>query len=113
MRTASLLCTGVVAVAVAACASRSEDLSETQQLIRKCDDLPAVADSTVSALQMRSNFGGRPVLQVGGLRSAVLRFDLSSIPPGAAIDSATLDLWVSDADRSWPIYVNRVTAPWT
>ncbi len=47
-----------------------------------------------------------------GMR-AVLRFDLSAIPPGAALDSATLGLQVTSPDDSGePVRIHRITAAW-
>jgi hypothetical protein len=85
------------------------------------------ADSYVdqATLQQGSNFGGVTPLQVESSQTLALlptnkrsfvKFDLStcSIPAAAAVQSATLSVYLSTApnqSRTWNI--NRVTAAWT
>jgi hypothetical protein len=85
------------------------------------------ADSYVdqATLQQNSNFGGITPLQVESSRTlghvftnkrSFVKFDLSScsIPAAAAVQSATLSVFLSAAptqNRTWNI--NRVTAAWT
>ena len=89
--------------------------------------LTASADSYVdqATLQQGANFGGVTSLQVESSQSLAListnkrsfvRFDLAScsIPAAAAVQSATLSVFLSTApnqSRTWNI--NRVTAAWT
>ncbi len=81
--------------------------------------LTAVADATLidDAGQPLANGGG--LLFVGktrdhGLRRALLRFDLSAIPAGATVQSATLNLRM-DRTRSdfYQVNVHRVLASWS
>lgn len=79
------------------------------------------ADAYVDQAADTSNFGGATELDVysrseGGNRRLLLRFELGqcSIPAGATIDSATLNLSMFSApsiDRTYEAF--RVTAPWT
>jgi hypothetical protein len=94
--------------------------------ISTCTLAPS-ADSYVdqATLQQGTNFGGATTLQVessqsGGLIStnkrSFVKFDLAScsIPSVAAVQSATLSVFLSTApsqNRTWN--VNRVTAAWT
>jgi hypothetical protein len=89
--------------------------------------LTSSADSYVdqATLQQGSNFGGATALQVESSQTLALiptnkrsfvKFDLSScsIPAVAAVQSATLSVFLSTApnqNRTWNI--NRVTAAWT
>jgi hypothetical protein len=89
--------------------------------------LTSSADSYVdqATLQQGSNFGGATALQVESSQTLALiptnkrsfvKFDLSScsIPAVAAVQSATLSVYLSTApnqNRTWNI--NRVTAAWT
>jgi len=66
-------------------------------------DAPLAADSHVNSLLPGNNFGSLPTLNVGGGASALLRFDLATLPAGttaAKLVKANLIL-----------YVNRVGAP--
>jgi len=66
-------------------------------------DAPLAADSHVNSLLPGNNFGSLPTLNVGGGASALLRFDLATLPAGttaARLVKANLIL-----------YVNRVGAP--
>ncbi len=93
--------------------------------ISTCTLTPS-ADSYVdqATLQQGSNFGGTTPLQVESSRTmglvsnkrSFVKFDLSScsIPAAAAVQSATLSVFLSGAptqNRTWNI--NRVTAAWT
>jgi hypothetical protein len=87
--------------------------------------LTSSADSYVdqATLQQGSNFGGATSLQVESSQTVLatnkrsfVKFDLSScsIPAVAAVQSATLSVFLSTApnqSRTWNI--NRVTAAWT
>ena len=52
-------------------------------------DLPAVADATLRTTQPASNFGALPQLQVDSGTQALIRFDLSALPPG--LTQASID----------------------
>ena len=47
----------------------------------------------------------------GDSARVVYRFDLSTLPPGADITSATVHLWVTN-DNSAPVNVYRITEDW-
>src|SRR5690606_12174179 len=55
---------------------------------------------------LNDNFGGTPYLMVGdrpsgqpGLFRAYVRFDLTRVPIDAALEQATLELWLRDAGK--------------
>jgi uncharacterized repeat protein (TIGR01451 family) len=78
--------------------------------------LTAVADSWIKESSADDINGTddevRVKNKVGDLHQALYRFDLSDPPPAAAIQSATLALWVNAKDDQGPIGLHRVTAPW-
>lgn len=79
-------------------------------------DLPAVADATLRTAQPASNFGALPQLQVDNATHALIRFDLSALPPGltsSSIAQASLRLYANRITT--PGYVNftRVESPWS
>lgn len=62
------------------------------------------------------NFGASAAANSGvvpgsGGRQALFRFDLSAIPQGSAITSATVTLWESN-DAHAVVRAHRITAPW-
>jgi hypothetical protein len=71
-----------------------------------------VADAYVKANALRVNFGKQPVLRVSAKDEALLSFDLSSIPPGAAVSTATLELYVNGDYGDGTIRVHPALAPW-
>ncbi|MCC6382260.1 MAG: DNRLRE domain-containing protein, partial [Dehalococcoidia bacterium] len=79
-------------------------------------DLPAVADTTLRTAQPASNFGALPQLQVDNSTDALIRFDLSALPPGtthASIAQATLRLYVNRVTSPGSVSFSRVESPWT
>src|SRR5260370_11718691 len=64
------------------------------------DDAVLTADAFVSTDAPSSNFGALPTLRVGGGNTAFMKFDLSTLPPGAT--SASI------ASAQLIVYVNRV-----
>ena len=62
------------------------------------------------------NFGGRKYVKVREksrrIRRALFRFDLSAVPAGATIQSATLHLRAVKTSKQ-TIYLHRVLDPWT
>ena len=126
---ASLLLGGGVGLA-ASFGITSSDLTTSTIVatvpISTCTLTPS-ADSYVdqATLQQGSNFGGATPLQVESSRTlglvstnkrSFVKFDLSScsIPAVAAVQSATLSVFLSSApnqNRTWN--VNRVTGSWT
>jgi hypothetical protein len=78
----------------------------------------AVADAYIDQATPGANFGSDAMLKVNAGPSdarALVRFDLAScsIPPGADVRSATLNMTIADApgeDRAWK--ARRITAAW-
>src|SRR5258708_18978280 len=64
------------------------------------DDAVLTADAFVSTDAPSSNFGALPTLRVGGGNTAFMKFDLSTLPPGAT--SASI------ASAQLIVFVNRV-----
>jgi len=85
--------------------------------------LSAVADATVRSTSPDTNYGADEVLELsyieidppGDEETVLLRFDLSSIPANAIIDSATLRLYQSASAGASPVSVGAyyVTGAWT
>ncbi len=75
----------------------------------------AAEDTYVDSSKPTTNFGGILTLWVHGsspTRRALLRFNLSSIPAGAQISSATLKLYVSSDGSSIAGNINALTGSW-
>jgi hypothetical protein len=78
---------------------------------------PSVADSRVQQDNPVKNYGSSTFLQVrskeaDNMRSYV-KFDLSSIPPGAIVTSATLKLYMYDAPGESRLYeIRRIMENW-
>jgi len=90
----------------------SQDLATSREALTSCVNFTATADATLSYSEMRQNLGAKKVLRAGEKDESVLAFNLGSIPQAAAIDSATLKLYVSDADSNKAINIHRVTTAW-
>jgi hypothetical protein len=76
-------------------------------------DLYADADAQVSDKYPETNYGASPNMWVGhdpdeGFHVALVHFDLSAIPSGATITSASLDAYVEQA-ASVTVEVHRIT----
>jgi len=104
----------LAAAAVAACTGSPAPTSEVEQLAVSCVDLPATGDATLSSASLRETHGARPVIRASHRDEGLLHFDIGSIPPGAAIRSAAMKLFVSQAAANGPtsIAVHRATAAW-
>lgn len=78
-------------------------------------DDTAIADAYVYSNFPYSNFGGDAYLKVGmgagGERRSYVQFDVSAIPSGAAIHSATLNLYCTFSNLT--VSVHQVTSSWT
>jgi len=80
-------------------------------------------DTRIQKPNPSSNYGGESYLQVGEYNAgtdyvvrSLLKFDLSSIPTGSIITSATLRIYDSGAnyaDNTRTMYVNRSKRAWT
>lgn len=71
-----------------------------------------VEDARITSQPKNQNFGGLPLLPVGSKDEALLRFDLSGVPAGVVIDSASLKLYVNGSAGNEVINVHRATADW-
>ncbi|NOZ72214.1 MAG: DNRLRE domain-containing protein, partial [Chloroflexi bacterium] len=83
--------------------------------------LTAVADATVKSWQPNSNFGSDATLElsyskidVAKEEVSLVKFDLSSLPSGAVIDSATLQLYLDSTAGASPVNIGVyfVTSSW-
>jgi hypothetical protein len=79
-------------------------------------DAPLAADAHVSNTVPAANFGGLPNLNVGSGASALLRFDLSTLPAGttaAKLVKANLILYVNRVGAAGAIELLGVNSAWT
>ena len=79
-----------------------------------CTDVSLVAseDTYLSANDVTYNNGGNTAIHVDGTtgtarRTALLKWDLSSIPSNATVSSASLSLYVTDASTVLTTYINE------
>ncbi len=75
-----------------------------------------VADAHVNATRTSTNFGSLANLYVGNGNTALLQFDLTSLPAGitsAGISRATLTLFVNRVNASGPVTITPATSAWT
>jgi hypothetical protein len=79
--------------------------------------LSANADSWIDSGSKSSNKGTDSILKVqaktGSNLRALVRFDLSSIPPGCTIESATLRLYAASWTNGRTLRALRITSNWT
>jgi hypothetical protein len=78
-------------------------------------DAPLAADTHVSTALPGNNFGSLPQLNVGGGASALLRFDLTTLPSSvtaAKLVKATLVMFVNRVGSPGAIEVLGVNGPW-
>gem|GEM_PF-3570967 len=81
-------------------------------------NLPSVADAQTSQKYPDANYGTNPLMYSGNMIDSLsyrsyLRFDLSPIPTGAIINSATLIVYVASATGSPTIEVRSAVQGWT
>jgi hypothetical protein len=74
-------------------------------------------DAFIRASSPDSNFGALPEIEVrpdnGANRRGLVRFDVSSIPPGSTVTNATLYLYEKDKKLGQTTYLYRLTSPWS
>jgi len=75
--------------------------------------LPATADSFVTSSSPATNYGTSSVLAVGPGTATYLGFDLSSLPPGATVQKATLVLFADSVTSSGRFDLFAVSENWT
>jgi len=79
-------------------------------------DAPLAADSHINTTLPANNFGALPTLNVGGGASALLRFDLGTLPAGtsaAKLVKANLVLFVNRVGTPGAIELQTVNSPWS
>lgn len=73
-------------------------------------------DTFLRASSPTSNFGTQPEIEVrpdnGANRRGLIRFDLSAIPQGSTVTSATLYLFEKDKKLDQVTYLYRINSPW-
>jgi hypothetical protein len=91
--------------------------SQTITLQQGLNGYTAVTDTWINSYDPNLNFNGETKLNVQGTEDikTLVRFDLSSIPTGATITSATLSLYnysYNNAANGGTLSVYRVSKPW-
>lgn len=79
-------------------------------------DAPLSADAHTNSLQPTMNFGALPTLNLGGGSTALMRFDLSTLPQGttaAKLVKANLVLWVNRVGTPGSVEMQSVMSAWT
>ncbi|HTL32255.1 MAG TPA: DNRLRE domain-containing protein [Kofleriaceae bacterium] len=105
-------------VGLFACSSNGDEhTTSTAQAVTTCVTYQrgvagTVSDAMLSTPPAANNFGSQPIVRVGGKDEGLFRFALDAIPPTAAIDRATLTLYVNGDASGTPLALHRVTAPW-
>jgi hypothetical protein len=78
---------------------------------------PSTADSYVNQQATTTNYGTATAMYVqaktGQARRSLVQFDISSIPSGSTINSATLELYATAVSGSQTLNVHRITGIWT
>jgi hypothetical protein len=90
--------------------------------LRRAPGAPSVEDAHIvldptDPTRASANYGSATALNTGavgtGQRSALVKFDLSSIPASATITSASLQLAKAQSIGSGPVNLHRVTGSWS
>jgi hypothetical protein len=79
-------------------------------------DAPLAADAHVNSTAPGTNFGSAATLNVGGGSTALMRFDLSTLPTGttaAKLVKATLVLYVNRVGVPGAVELQAVNGNWT
>ncbi len=105
------IATILVTATLAGCSSQK--LSTDQDAISTCTTFVASADTLLSNPPMDQNFGSLPILRAGGKDEALVRFDLSTIPTGAVIGTATLKVYISGSGSTTAVNAHAVNAEWS
>ncbi|MCX6820892.1 MAG: DNRLRE domain-containing protein, partial [Candidatus Aenigmarchaeota archaeon] len=87
--------------------------SFTDSPTQTCVNLPAIDDAAVQHAHSTRNYGQNTILHTkyddgSDVRRSYLKFDLSSIPAGSTINSATLSLFKQTGDNSRTVYLYLV-----
>jgi len=76
---------------------------------------PPSQDAYIDSTSTGTNFGSLPGLNVSPTQSALVQFDLSSLPAGVTapqISKATLRLFANTVSVAGAVDISEVTAPW-
>ena len=79
-------------------------------------DAPLAADAHISSVQPGLNFGALPTLNVGGGSTALMQFDLSTLPAAvtpAKLVKASLLLWVNRVGTPGTVELQTVMSGWS
>lgn len=118
---AALLGLMALSASLAGCAGESADPEgfdismrpgEAPPTAPECVTLAPTGDAMISNPPKAQNYGGHPLLRVGGKDESLVRFDLSSIPAGSSIDSATLRLYLNGGAGTNPVSIHAATSAW-
>jgi len=74
---------------------------------------PPIADTYIDSGSPTTNFGSAPGLNVSPNQSALVQFDLSTLPAASQISKATLRLFVNTVSSAGGVDIYEVTSPWT
>lgn len=79
----------------------------------RTDTVHVAADTRVNPSAPNQNYGTREAIVVGaGRGQALLRFDLSTLPPGAPISQATVRLFVVRVESAGSVVLHAALDPW-
>jgi hypothetical protein len=76
-------------------------------------DLPPIQDAYISAASSGTNFGAATTLSVAPGNSALVQFDLTSIPASSVVPVAYLRVFVNKVTAGGSLTFSQVTSPWT
>jgi hypothetical protein len=74
---------------------------------------PPSADTFVSSVTPKTNYGTSPILIVQSGATAFIKFDLSALPVGASVSKATLRLYVDAFAKAGSFDVYEVDTSWS
>lgn len=74
---------------------------------------PPSADTFVSSNAPAKNFGSQPLLAVQSGTSSYVRFNLSGLPAGATVTTATVRLFVDAVSQAGSFDVYEIDQPWS
>ena len=79
----------------------------------QASDGPVAADTYISSGAPTSNFGSGPALNIAPGKAALVRLDLTSIPPGAAVSKVYLRVFAGTVTTAGILNYALVTSPWS
>jgi hypothetical protein len=112
-----LLCSSLSLTAACAGPAPGAQVGEASQAITQCVTIQRgvlgdIADSFIDANAPTTNYDTEPATRVSLYEEALFAVDLSSIPSGATITSASLSLYVEGTTDKNPVNFHAATAPW-